>query len=105
MRRLFLALLIVLSGSDQTIAAPRITTKELLGPVRIINLLDSSAFAPGNDAGKAHEKFAGNLVLGAGEMRTWPAQILPREIHGKDPRVFPGVTLGFITVQEDLVPI
>jgi hypothetical protein len=63
----------------------------------------NAAFIPGADAMPAPE-FSGTLRIAQASMQTEPAIRVP-VVDGRDARLFPGVTLGFFTVGEMLVPV
>jgi hypothetical protein len=61
------------------------------------------AFAPGPQAGEAPE-FVGSITVAQTPMRTAPA--IERAMqNGRDARLFPGVTLEFLTMDGLLVPV
>ena len=82
---------------------------EALPPARMLSTdmtaspIANAAFAPGPDALPA-PPFAGVLHLGASEMRTLPAIAKP-VLDGRDARIFPGITLAFVTLGDTLVPL
>jgi CubicO group peptidase (beta-lactamase class C family) len=63
----------------------------------------NAAFAPGADALPA-PPFSGVLHLSSSMLRTLPAIARP-VLEGRDARLFPGITLGFVTLGETLVPV
>ena len=65
--------------------------------------VDNAAFAPAKDA-LAAPPFAGRLRLDSTAMRTLPALANP-VLDGRDARLFPGVSLGFVTLGDVLVPL
>ena len=65
--------------------------------------VDNAAFAPGKDALPA-PAFAGVLRIDSTTMRTLPELAKP-VLDGRDARQFPGVSLGFVTVGDVLVPL
>ena len=65
--------------------------------------VSNAAFAPAKDALPA-PPFAGRLRLDSTTMRTLPALAKP-VLDGRDARLFPGVSLGFVTLGELLVPL
>lgn len=71
-------------------------------PARVI---DNTAFTPNPHADRAHERFLGTLRLGESTMNTEPAALPVQSPLGRDPRMFPGVSIGFFTDQGDLVPV
>lgn len=97
------ALLLTSDPSAQT--ANKITQRQLLGTAPVIGLVDNSAFLPSAEAGKARHDFVGSLKLDEAEMGTNPAAFKAPEVLGKNPKIFPGVTLSFFTKDGDLVPV
>ena len=51
-----------------------------------------------------HAPFLGTLQLTETEMTTLPAVLSPPSVLGRNPKLFPGVTLSFFTDKGDLVP-
>ncbi len=101
-RSLLLATLlpcIVGAGSPgQTLPVARMHEPDA-GPSPVLN----SAFAPGNDALEA-PAFTGTLNVGAASLQTLP--VLPHPVlEGRDARLFPGVSLGFVTSGDTLIPL
>ncbi len=70
-------------------------------PARII---DNDAFTPDPHAAPAHEQFLGTLRLTESTMITEPAVLSVELPLGRDPRLFPGVSISFFTDRGDLVP-
>lgn len=68
------------------------------------SLIDNTAFIPGAGARAAHAPFLGTLVLSESEMSTQPNVLASREVLGRDAKLFPGVSLSFLTLDGDLVP-
>jgi hypothetical protein len=101
--------LIVLFALQAPLAAGAGPATNALPPGRMLSAdttttpLANAAFAPGPDALQA-PPFAGALHLVASEMRTLPAIAKP-VLDGRDARFFPGITLGFVTLGDTLVPI
>jgi hypothetical protein len=65
--------------------------------------VDNAAFAPAADALPA-VPFSGTVHLAATALRTLPALSQP-VLDGRDARVFPGVSLAFVTLGDVLVPL
>src|SRR5512137_2569506 len=65
--------------------------------------VNNAAFAPGKDALPA-PPFAGLLRLDSTAMRTLPELAKP-VLDGRDARQFPGVSVGFVTLGDVLVPL
>lgn len=76
-------------------------TNNMLEPAKP---LQNSSFMPTGESGTAHHEFSGGLVLSAIEMKARP-EFKSRDVLGKDPKIFPGVTLHFFSHQGDLVPV
>lgn len=87
-------------------AAPvqSISTADLLREHWSGGLIADSAFTPPPDAAAAHAPFLGRLSLTETEMTIKPRPLTSRSVLGRDPGLFPGVTLAFFTHQGDLVP-
>jgi len=83
----------------------RLTLADLAGNDVMPTLTNNAAFLPGTDAQPARHDFTGSLVLGEVEMGTDPAIFAATEVLGKNPRVFPALTLAFYTRDGDLVPV
>ena len=62
----------------------------------------NAGFAPGTDARKA-PPFAGTLTIASSPLRTEPELHTP-VLEGRDGRVFPGITLSFVTDGATLIP-
>ncbi|MBS0374344.1 MAG: serine hydrolase [Proteobacteria bacterium] len=77
---------------------------ELLRATMPTGITDNAHFVPGAAAAAALEPFEGTLSVRESVMWTEPAVIEPAIVFGKDPRRFPAVRLGFLTVGDDLVP-
>ncbi len=84
----------VLTLDQLTSAAP-----ESLGPV------DNRWFLPTSSAQAALHRFSGTIEIPDHPMVSDPAQILPADIHGKRPQLFPGVALEFVSHDGHLVPL
>jgi CubicO group peptidase (beta-lactamase class C family) len=77
----------------------------LTGGAEPTALLDNSRFVPAAEAAPAHEPFEGTVQLAEIEMRTEPASFKSRDVLGKDPKIFPAVSLSSFTEGDDLVPV
>ena len=86
-------------------AADRITQQQLLGTEAVTGLADNSSFLPSPQAGPAKHDFAGSLRLEEAEMGTDPSAFKAPEVLGKNPKIFPSVSLSFFTNNGDLVPV
>jgi hypothetical protein len=86
------------------LAVTRVSLGELRAARYAGDLISNAAFEPGSTAGAAHEPFSGSIRLGEAEMQTTPSPLKARHLLGKDTTIFPAATLGFFTVEGDLVP-
>ena len=107
LKRLSLALLLVPAVLAPALAGDRtaLAVADITGDVSGYGLVDNAAFVPPEGAAEAHEPFAGTLKLSEGPIFTDPAKFKSNKVLGKNPQVFPGVSLTFITVGSDLVPV
>jgi hypothetical protein len=101
---LALCTLMLVDAHDAAAAAQRIGAAELLSPAWSGGVISNTAFTPGSDAVTEHAPFLGTLRLTETEMTTQPAVLSPPSVLGRDPKLFPGVTLSFFTDKGDLVP-
>ena len=83
----------------------RISLADLTGQEAVLGLIDNAAFLPGDGAQSAHHDFTGSIAFGEAEMGTDPAVFAAAEVMGKNPQIFPAVTLAFFTRDGDLVPV
>jgi hypothetical protein len=83
----------------------RLTLADLASQEAVPSLVDNAAFLPGPEARSAHGDFTGSLVLGEVAMGTDPAVFSATEVLGKNPQIFPALTLAFYTWDGDLVPV
>ena len=67
-------------------------------------VIANTAFTPGSQTVRAHAPFLGTLRLTETEMTTRPAALSPPSVLGRDPKLFPGVSISFFTDRGDLVP-
>jgi hypothetical protein len=65
--------------------------------------LPNAAFYPESGAGRASE-LCGTLRIAPARMQTLPELAHPR-IDGRDARLFPGITLAFVTLGDVLIPL
>ncbi len=98
---LLLALLAGNAGAGP--AADRLPERIMFSSESSATPADNAAFAPGVDALPA-VPFNGTLRLAPTAMRTLPALSRP-VLDGRDARLFPGVSLGFVTLGDTLVPL
>lgn len=66
--------------------------------------VQNSRFMPAKEAGPAHEPFQGTLTFNPKKMQVEPA-FESTEVLGKNPSIFPGVSIEFFSHQGDLVPV
>jgi CubicO group peptidase (beta-lactamase class C family) len=78
---------------------------ELHSSIAPTGLVDNVWFMPAEGARAARHDFTGKLVLKELEMGTDPASFSSRDVLGKDPKIFPAVSIAFFTDNGDLVPI
>lgn len=88
-----------------TFATEHIAASELLGKRLSAALIENAAFIPDRAARNAHGPFTGYLDLREAAMATRPAALASGATFDRDPTLFPTVSIGFITVGKDLVPI
>ena len=82
-----------------------LTADELRSTIAPTGLVDNRWFTPAEGAGTAKHDFTGTLVLQELEMGTDPVKFSSREVRGKDPKIFPAVSIAFFTDNGDLVPV
>jgi len=107
--RVFLLLIafatLPLLASNAASAQVADTRQQLLDSTAITGLVNNGAFLPSANARHARHDFVGTLQLGEAEMGTDPADFKAPEVMGKNPKIFPGVSLAFFTKDGDLVPV
>jgi CubicO group peptidase (beta-lactamase class C family) len=87
------------------------TDRQLLGADELnsssapTGLVDNVWFTPAAGAVAARHDFTGTLVLQELEMGTDPAVFSSHDVRGKDPKIFPAVSIAFFTEDGDLVPV
>ena len=86
-------------------ARQMLSVDELRSTIAPTGLVDNRWFMPAEGAAAAKYDFTGTLVLQELEMGTDPAKFSSREVRGKDPRIFPAVSIAFFTDNDDLVPV
>lgn len=82
-----------------------LSADELRSTIAPLGLVDNRWFTPADGAGVAKHDFTGTLVLQELEMGTDPAAFSSPEVRGKDPKIFPAVSIAFFTDDGDLVPV
>ncbi len=101
---LALCTLMLIAAHGAASATQRIGAAELLSPAWSGGVISNAAFTPPSDAGTEHAPFLGMLQLTEAEMSTLPSVLSPPSVLGRNPKLFPGVTLSFFTDNGDLVP-
>lgn len=86
-------------------ARQMLSVDELRSTMAPTGLVDNRWFMPAEGAAAAKYDFTGTLVLQELEMGTDPANFSSREVLGKDPKIFPAVSITFFTDNDDLVPV
>jgi CubicO group peptidase (beta-lactamase class C family) len=86
-------------------ARQMLSVDELRSTIAPTGLVDNRWFMPAEGAGAAKHDFTGTLVLQELEMGTDPAKFSSREVLGKDPKIFPAVSIALFTDNDDLVPV
>lgn len=109
MKRLLIPTTIVLGGmlaASLTAQAQEthFTRDDFLTPVSSADLVDNQNFVPSENAEVAKAPFEGTLHLSETAMLTTPEKFQSNDVLGKDPQIFPELSLSFITVGDDLVP-
>ena len=86
-------------------AHPPIPREELaLGEWSPPTMVPNARFLPSPRAQAPGHAFSGTITLAGAEMRTDPADLDPRRVLGRDTRLFPDVSLGFVADGSDLIP-
>ncbi len=67
-------------------------------------MLPNDRFLPSSEAEPPRHAFSGTITLTGAEMQTDPADLDPRRIIGRDTKLFPAVSLGFVADGRDLIP-
>lgn len=86
-------------------ARQMLSADELRSTIAPTGLVDNRWFMPAEGAAAAKHDFTGTLALQELEMGTDPAKFSSREVLGKDPKIFPAVSIAFFTDNDDLVPV
>jgi hypothetical protein len=101
---LVLVFALFLPTQPGTAAEGRISIAELQKSNWSGGLVDNGAFFPGADAQETNEPFNGTMRIDEVEMTTTPSTLKARRVLGRDTKIFPAVTISFVTVAGDLVP-
>ena len=102
-----LGIVAIVMAASQAASAERgaLTRAELTSlPDGRVELVDNRYFLPVGDSDDAHEGFSGTIVIADNAMSSEPARILPVEIQGKKPQLFPAADLAFVSHDGYLVP-
>ncbi|MDE2877389.1 hypothetical protein [Candidatus Palauibacter soopunensis] len=67
-------------------------------------MLRSHRFLPSSEAEPARHPFSGVVTLAGAEIATEPAELDPRRFMGRDTKLFPDVSPGFVADGRDLIP-
>ena len=67
-------------------------------------MLSNDRFLPSSGAEPARHPFSGVITLAGAEIGTEPAELDPRRFMGRDTKLFPDVSLGFVADGGDLIP-
>ncbi len=67
-------------------------------------MLPNDRFLPSSEAEPARHPFSGTITLAGAEIGTEPAELDPRRFMGRDTKLFPDVSLGFVADGGDLIP-
>ena len=67
-------------------------------------MLPNDHFLPSSEAEAARHAFSGTITLTGAEMQTDPADLDPRRVMGRDTKLFPDVSPGFVAAGRDLIP-
>ncbi len=67
-------------------------------------MLRSHRFLPSSEAEPARHPFSGVITVAGAEIATEPAELDPRRFMGRDTKLFPDVSLGFVADDRDLIP-
>jgi hypothetical protein len=84
--------------------SPQRSPAELHLPAGSNPIIANIAFTPPSHAAPARQPFQGTLRLTETRMTTLPTVFSPPSVLGRDPTLFPGVSLSFFTDNGDLVP-
>jgi CubicO group peptidase (beta-lactamase class C family) len=98
------ASLMLFGAPSMADARDQIKASELRSTAAPNRLVDNEWFAAIEGAEPAKHDFTGTLVLQEIEMGTDPAQFSSRDVLGKDPKIFPAISIAFFTEGGDLVP-
>lgn len=93
------------AGADSPARPGPIPLDELtLGAWSPPAILPNDRFLPSPRAQAARHAFSGTIMLVGAEMRTDPEELDPRRVMGRDTKLFPDVSPGFVAEGRDLVP-
>ncbi len=89
------------SGTGERIPLDELATGAWAPPA----MLPNDRFLPSSEAEAARHAFSGTITLTGAEMQTDPADLDPRRFMDRDTKLFPDVSLGFVTDGRDLIPL
>ncbi|KSV75183.1 hypothetical protein N185_17540 [Sinorhizobium sp. GW3] len=95
---------VALSSGTLAQAGPRLLTDDFNNYDKKYGLVTNGAFVKSKNALPASDAFNGTIQIEEGRMLSRPEVFKKDEVLGKDPHLFPAVSLTFITVGDDLVP-
>lgn len=90
-------------GADPGSAGQQLPARVLLQAQAAESPVDNRAFAPGTDAQPA-PVFEGRLNIAAAPLQSMPA-LAKSIVDGRNAQLFPGISLGFVTLGDVLVPV
>jgi CubicO group peptidase (beta-lactamase class C family) len=82
-----------------------LTKEQVNAPQTAYSLVSNSAFVPPVNYLPARQGFSGTLAFQDQLMNTDPAKFASNDVLGKDPQLFPGVRISFITRGDELIPL
>lgn len=86
-------------------AREALSVAELTSSAGSTSMVENSAYLRPAEAFDASAPFSGTIKLSEALMTTNPAKLKSDNVLGKNPVLFPGVSLSFTTVGDDLVPL
>ncbi|QND52859.1 beta-lactamase family protein [Phyllobacterium sp. 628] len=101
-----LAACLALSGTARAQDLPtQVSVAQMTAGNGDTKLVANVSFLPSADAAEAYLPFTGTINIPEAAMVTEPAKFKSNAVLGKDPQIFPAVSLSFITYESDLVPV
>jgi hypothetical protein len=104
MSRLVALVLLFIAATAACAPERQILSREDLQAADRAEFVPNEAYLPAAGAGPARHAFSGTLVIPEHAMRSEPAVILPVDIQGKKPQLFPAIDLAFVSHDGYLVP-